>query len=163
MSNCITTHKDADDVGGNIVAGKKNPYLKASDWGWQIDPKGLRYSLIELYDRYRKPLMVVENGMGAKDVVEADGTVHDPYRIDYLRQHIAAMRDAVTEDGVDLLGYTTWGPIDLVSAGTGEMSKRYGFIYVDRDDAGNGTLKRSKKKSFDWYKHVIETNGEDLA
>ena len=106
---------------------------------------------------------MVENGLGAKDVVEEDSSVNDDYRIDYLRQHIAAMRDAVTEDGVDLLGYTTWGPIDLVSAGTGEMSKRYGFIYVDRDDAGNGTLKRSKKKSFDWYKKVIATNGEDLA
>ena len=106
---------------------------------------------------------MVENGLGAKDVVEEDDSINDDYRIDYLRQHIAAMRDAVTEDGVDLLGYTTWGPIDLVSAGTGEMSKRYGFIYVDRDDAGNGTLKRSKKKSFDWYKRVIASNGEDLS
>ena len=106
---------------------------------------------------------MVENGLGAKDVVEEDDSINDDYRIDYLRQHIQTMRDAVTEDGVDLLGYTTWGPIDLVSAGTGEMSKRYGFIYVDRDDAGNGTLKRSKKKSFDWYKKVIATNGEDLS
>ena len=131
--------------------------------GWAIDPLGFRITLNDLYDRYQKPLFVVENGLGAKDVVEEGGSINDDYRIDYLRQHIAAMRDAVTEDGVDLLGYTTWGPIDLVSAGTGEMSKRYGFIYVDRDDAGNGTLKRSKKKSFDWYKHVIETNGEDLS
>lgn len=148
---------------GNAFAGAKNPYLQQSQWGWAIDPLGFRITLNDLYDRYQKPLFVVENGLGAKDVVEEDGSINDDYRIDYLRQHIAAMRDAVTEDGIDLLGYTTWGPIDLVSAGTGEMSKRYGFIYVDRDDAGNGTLKRSKKKSFDWYKHVIETNGEDLA
>ena len=116
-----------------------------------------------MYDRYQKPLFVVENGLGAKDVVEEDGSINDDYRIDYLRQHIETMRDAVVEDGVDLLGYTTWGPIDLVSASTGEMSKRYGFIYVDRDDAGNGTLARSKKKSFDWYKKVIATNGADLS
>lgn len=154
---------DVERTQGNAFAGAKNPYLQESQWGWAIDPLGFRITLNDLYDRYQKPLFVVENGLGAKDVVEEDGSINDDYRIDYLRQHIAAMRDAVTEDGVDLLGYTTWGPIDLVSAGTGEMSKRYGFIYVDRDDAGNGTLKRSKKKSFDWYKHVIETNGEDLA
>ncbi len=154
---------DVERTQGNAFAGAKNPYLQESQWGWAIDPLGFRITLNDLYDRYQKPLFVVENGLGAKDVVEEDGSINDDYRIDYLRQHIAAMRDAVTEDGVDLLGYTTWGPIDLVSAGTGEMSKRYGFIYVDRDDAGNGTLKRSKKKSFDWYKHVIETNGEDLS
>ena len=154
---------DVERTQGNAFAGAKNPYLQESQWGWAIDPLGFRINLNDLYDRYQKPLFVVENGLGAKDVVEEDGSINDDYRIDYLRQHIQTMRDAVTEDGVDLLGYTTWGPIDLVSAGTGEMSKRYGFIYVDRDDAGNGTLKRSKKKSFDWYKHVIETNGEDLS
>ncbi len=154
---------DAAKTEGNAFAGAKNPYLKESQWGWAIDPLGFRITLNDLYDRYQKPLFVVENGLGAKDVVEEDGSINDDYRIDYLRQHIEAMRDAVTEDGVDLLGYTTWGPIDLVSAGTGEMSKRYGFIYVDRDDAGNGTLARSKKKSFDWYKKVIATNGEDLS
>ena len=154
---------DVEKTQGNAFAGAKNPYLQESQWGWAIDPLGFRITLNDLYDRYQKPLFVVENGLGAKDVVEEDGSINDDYRIDYLRQHIAAMRDAVTEDGVDLLGYTTWGPSDLVSAGTGEMSKRYGFIYVDRDDAGNGTLKRSKKKSFDWYKKVIASNGEDLS
>ena len=154
---------DVERTQGNAFAGAKNPYLQESQWGWAIDPLGFRITLNDLYDRYQKPLFVVENGLGAKDVVEEDGSINDDYRIDFLRQHIAAMRDAVTEDGVDLLGYTTWGPIDLVSAGTGEMSKRYGFIYVDRDDAGNGTLKRSKKKSFDWYKKVIASNGEDLS
>ena len=116
----------------------------------------------ELYDRYQKPLFIVENGLGAKDAVDENGYVEDDYRIDYLRAHIQAMKDAVELDGVELWGYTSWGPIDLVSASTGEMSKRYGFIYVDKDDAGSGSLKRSKKKSFDWYKKVIATNGEDL-
>ena len=161
MSNCITTHKDADDVGGNIVAGKKNPYLKASDWGWQIDPKGLRYALNDLSDRYQLPLMVVENGLGAKDVIEEDGSINDDYRIDYLRQHIEQMELAV-EDGVDLMGYTPWGCIDLVSASTGEYEKRYGMIYVRRYDDGTGDFARLKKKSFYWYKKVIETNGEIL-
>ena len=154
---------DAERTEGNAFAGAKNPYLKASQWGWAIDPLGFRITLNDLWDRYQKPLFVVENGLGAKDEVNPDGTIDDDYRIDYLRQHIEAMRDAITEDGVEMLGYTTWGPIDLVSAGTGEMSKRYGFIYVDRDDAGEGTLARSKKKSFYWYKKVIATNGEDLA
>lgn len=154
---------DVERTQGNAFAGAKNPYLQESQWGWAIDPMGFRITLNDMYDRYQKPLFVVENGLGAKDVVEEDGSINDDYRIDYLRQHIQAMRDAVTEDGVDLMGYTSWGCIDLVSASTGEMSKRYGFIYVDRDDAGNGTLKRSKKKSFDWYKKVIATNGEDLA
>ena len=161
MSNCITTHKDADDVGGNIVAGKKNPYLKASDWGWQIDPIGLRYSLNEIYDRYHIPLMVVENGLGAYDVKGEDGKVHDSYRIDYLRAHIEQMAEAV-KDGVDLMGYTPWGCIDLVSASTGEMAKRYGFIYVNKFDDGTGDLSREKKDSFYWYQKVIATNGEDL-
>jgi Beta-glucosidase/6-phospho-beta-glucosidase/beta-galactosidase len=157
-----TDPKLNEQTEGNIFASLKNPNLKASEWGWQIDPLGLRITLNTLYDRYQKPLFIVENGLGAKDVPDSNGYVEDDYRIDYLREHLQAMHDAVTIDGVDLLGYTTWGCIDLVSAGTGEMSKRYGFIYVDRDDAGNGTLKRSKKKSFDWYKKVIASNGEDL-
>lgn len=150
-------------TGGNIFSSLKNPYLEASEWGWQIDPLGLRITMNALYDRYQKPLFIVENGLGAKDTPDEAGYVEDDYRIAYLRAHIAAMKAAVEEDGVDLLGYTPWGPIDLVSASTGEMSKRYGFIYVDRDDAGNGTLRRSKKKSFDWYRKVIASNGEDLS
>ena len=140
-----------EKTAGNIFASIKNPYLDASEWGWQIDPLGFRITLNSIWDRYQKPLFVVENGY-----------VEDDYRIDYLRQHVLTMRDAIVEDGVELLGYTTWGCNDLVSAGTGEMKKRYGFIYVDRDNEGNGTLKRSKKKSFDWYKKVIATNGADV-
>ena len=146
---------------GNVFATLRNPYLKASEWGWQIDPLGLRITLNSLYDRYQKPLFIVENGLGAKDEL-INGTVEDDYRIAYLREHVKAMKDAIEIDGVDLLGYTAWGCIDLISASTGEMSKRYGFIYVDRDDLGNGTLKRYKKKSFDWYKNVIASNGEEL-
>lgn len=141
----------------------KNPFVKASDWGWQIDPVGLRYALNWFTDRYGLPLFIVENGFGAYDKKEADGSVHDPYRVDYLRAHIEQMKLAVEEDGVDLMGYTPWGCIDLVSAGTGEMEKRYGFIYVDKDNQGNGTLERSRKDSFAWYQKVIATNGEDLA
>lgn len=152
-----------EQTSGNIFASVKNPYLEASEWGWQIDPLGLRITMNDLYDRYQKPLFIVENGLGAVDTPDADGYVEDDYRIDYLAAHIQAMKDAVEQDGVDLLGYTTWGCIDLVSAGTGEMKKRYGFIYVDRDNEGNGTLKRTKKKSFDWYKQVIASNGEDLT
>ena len=147
---------------GNIFASLKNPHLKASEWGWQIDPLGLRITMNSLYDRYQKPLFVVENGLGAVDTPDENGYVEDDYRIDYMRKHIEAMKEAVELDGVDLLGYTMWGPIDLVSAGTGEMKKRYGFIYVDRDNEGKGTLKRSRKKSFYWYKGVIESNGEKL-
>lgn len=161
MTMTESVDPNAERTPGNTVLGVKNPYLPTSDWGWQIDPKGLRYSLIELYDRYRKPLMVVENGLGAKDVVESDGSIHDSYRIDYFRQHIAQMREAVDE-GVELLAYTSWAPIDLISASTNQMSKRYGFIYVDQDDEGHGTLARSRKDSFYWYKKVIATNGEDL-
>lgn len=146
---------------GNVFATLKNPYLQASDWGWQIDPIGLRITLNTLYDRYQKPLFIVENGLGANDVIEADGSINDDYRIDYLRQHICEMAQAI-RDGVELIGYTTWGCIDLISASTGEMKKRYGFIYVDRDNDGNGTLERRKKKSFDWYKKVISSNGCDL-
>lgn len=148
-------------VKGNFFSGVKNPYLESSDWGWQVDPKGLRITLKKLYDRYQVPLFIVENGLGAYDKVEEDGSINDDYRIDYLRTHIEQMKEAIKE-GVDLIGYTSWGCIDLISASTSEMSKRYGFIYVDQDDYGNGTLERSKKKSFDWYKQVIATNGEEL-
>jgi 6-phospho-beta-glucosidase len=140
----------------------ENPYLATSDWDWPIDPVGLRYSLNWLNDRYHLPMFIVENGLGAYDTVESDGAIHDPYRVDYLRAHIQEMEKAVELDGVNLMGYTPWGFIDLVSAGTGQMSKRYGFIYVDKDDDGNGTLQRSKKDSFGWYQKVIRTNGEDL-
>ena len=141
--------------------GVKNPYLESSDWGWQIDPIGLRISLIELYDRYRIPLFIVENGIGAKDVVEEDGSIHDPYRIDYFRAHFKEMKKAV-DAGVELMGYTSWAPIDLISASTSQITKRYGFIYVDQDDLGNGSQERKRKDSFYWYKKVIESNGENL-
>lgn len=146
---------------GNLVVASKNPYLPTSEWGWQEDPTGLRITLNQLYDRYQKPLFVSEFGLGATDVLEEDGSVHDEYRIAYLRNHIAAMREAII-DGVDLFGCTIWGIIDLVSNGTIEMTKRYGVIYVDADDAGEGTFDRYKKDSFYWYKHCIETNGEEL-
>ena len=138
-----------------------NPYVKASEWGWQIDPKGLRYSLNLLHQRYHLPLFIVENGFGAYDKVEPDG-IHDPYRVTYLKQHIEQMKAAMELDGVPVMGYTPWGCIDLVSAGTGEMEKRYGFIYVDKDNQGKGTLERRKKDSFYWYQNVIRTNGEEL-
>lgn len=140
----------------------ENPYIKASEWGWPIDPAGLRYSMNWLYERYELPLFIVENGLGAYDKAGEDGIIHDTCRIEYLKAHIKAMKEAVELDGVDLMGYTPWGCIDLVSAGSGEMEKRYGFIYVDKDNQGNGTLRREKKESFDWFKHVIETNGEEL-
>ncbi len=140
----------------------RNPFIKISDWGWPIDPVGLRYALNWMTTRWHKPLFVVENGLGAYDKLTSDHKIHDDYRINYLREHIIQMRKAVTEDGVDLIGYLPWGCIDLVSASTGEMKKRYGFIYVDEDDYGNGSLKRYKKDSFYWYKKVIATNGKDL-
>jgi 6-phospho-beta-glucosidase len=161
MSNCVSSDPELEKTSGNILGGVKNPYLKASDWGWQIDPKGLRWSLNNIYNRYEIPLMVVENGLGAVDEVEADGSINDDYRIDYLREHIKEMKEAV-EDGVELIGYTPWGCIDLVSASTGEMKKRYGFIYVNRDNDGNGDMSRSRKKSFYWYKNVIQSNGEEI-
>lgn len=145
-----------------LDTGYKNPYIPKSDWGWGIDPQGLRYSLNYLYDRYQLPVMVVENGLGAQDTVEPDGSIHDPYRIDYLRAHIAEMKKAVELDGVPVMGYTAWGPIDLIALSTGQMSKRYGFIYVDLDENGSGTMERRKKDSYYWYKKVIATNGEDL-
>jgi 6-phospho-beta-glucosidase len=153
--------EESDKTSGNLMGGIKNPYLKESDWGWLIDPKGLRYALNEIYDRYRIPMMVVENGLGAFDKVEDDNTINDDYRIDYLKQHILQMKEAV-KDGVELIAYTPWGCIDLVSASTGEMAKRYGFIYVNKFDDGTGDLSRMPKKSFYWYKKVIETNGEEL-
>ena len=149
-------------IAANAFNTVRNPHLKASEWGWQIDPLGLRITMNDLYDRYQKPLFIVENGLGAKDTIEADGSINDDYRIDYLRAHISAMIDAVVEDGIPLMGYTSWAPIDLVSASTGEMSKRYGYVYVDKDDQGNGTLERRRKKSFYWYKKVIASNGSDL-
>ena len=162
-TSAVSTDPELAKTSGNMTVSVKNPYVKASDWGWQIDPLGLRTTLNTLYDRYQKPLFIVENGLGAYDTPDENGYVEDDYRIEYLQEHIKAMKDAIELDGVELWGYTTWGPIDLVSASTGEMSKRYGFIYVERDDQGNGTLKRSKKKSFNWYKKVIATNGEDLS
>lgn len=153
---------DAERTPGNTVLGVKNPYLEANEWGWQIDPVGLRYSLVELYDRYKKPLFIVENGLGLRDTVEVDGSIHDPYRIHYFRRHFEEMAKAI-DDGVELWGYTSWGPIDIISASGNQMSKRYGFVYVDQDDFGNGTLARSRKDSFYWYKKVIATNGEDLT
>lgn len=140
----------------------ENPYVKASQWGWPIDPEGLRYTMNWLYDRYGLPLFIVENGFGAYDQAGTDGMVHDGYRIEYLKAHIEAMKTCVEQDGVDLIGYTPWGCIDLVSAGTGEMEKRYGFIYVDKDNLGNGTGERSRKESFYWFQKVIQTNGEEL-
>lgn len=161
MSSCQSADPSKKSGEGNILGGINNPYLEASDWGWQIDPKGLRYALNELYDRYQLPLMVVENGLGAKDTLNEDGSIDDDYRIGYLRKHIEQMKEAV-KDGVDLMGYTPWGCIDLVSASTGEYAKRYGFIYVKRYDDGTGDFSRLRKKSFYWYKKVIESNGEIL-
>ena len=159
MSRVASSNKeDKEMANGNIFKMLKNPYLEASEWGWQIDPVGLRYSLNTLYDRYQKPIFIVENGLGAIDTIDENGEINDDYRIGYLREHINALKEAIS-DGVDVIGYTSWGPIDIVSASTGELKKRYGFIYVDKDDYGNGTLERRKKKSFYWYKKVLESNG----
>ena len=147
---------------GSIDTGYSNPHLPKTDWGWTIDPMGLRHALNLLYDRYQLPLMIVENGLGAYDKLEDDKTIHDPYRVDYHRSHIEEMKKAVEIDGIPLMGYTTWGCIDIVSAGTGEMKKRYGFIYVDADDECKGSMERYRKDSFYWYKKVSATNGEDL-
>ncbi|MBD1574240.1 6-phospho-beta-glucosidase [Vibrio sp. S17_S38] len=158
-SRCASADMNDNNTSeANVVKSIKNPHLPSSEWGWTIDPLGLRITMNTLYDRYQKPLFLVENGLGAKDELTATGEVIDDYRIDYLKLHIRAMKEAI-DDGVPLLGYTSWGCIDLVAASTGEMSKRYGFIYVDRDDLGNGTLNRIPKKSFYWYKKVIESNG----
>lgn len=153
---------EAKELSGHLVSIIKNPYIKATEWGWPIDPIGLRITLNKLWDRYGVPLFIVENGLGAKDILEADGSIHDNYRIQYIREHIEQMKEAI-RDGVDLMGYTTWGCIDLISCGTSQMSKRYGFIYVDQDDEGNGSLKRIRKDSFYWYKEVIKSNGENLG
>lgn len=161
MSFVASTDPEHQKTSGNLLEGVKNPYLASSEWGWQIDPKGLRIVLNQLHDRYQKPLFIVENGLGAVDTLSTDGTVEDDYRIDYLQSHLEEVREAI-EDGVELIGYTSWGPIDLVSASTAELRKRYGYIYVDRDSEGKGTNNRIKKKSFHWYKEVIETNGESL-
>ena len=147
-------------VGLNLH-GTPNPYLKSTDWGWSIDPKGLRYYMNEIYGRYKKPLMVLENGLGTADILTPDYHVHDDYRIEFIKEHVKAVKGAV-EDGVDVLAYTLWGCIDLISASTGEMKKRYGLIYVDKNNDGSGTMKRYKKDSFYWYQHLIETNGEEL-
>lgn len=163
-SSTFTTHKDfVASGGGNAIRGKKNPYLEANAWGWETDPDCLRIALNTLYDRYQKPLFIVENGIGWDDILEENNSVHDDYRIAYLQKNIQSMKDAINIDGIPLLGYTMWGCIDLVSAGTGEMKKRYGFVYVDMDDLGNGTLQRYRKDSFFWYKKMIESCGEDLS
>lgn len=166
MSACEAADRSKAQAGeGNLMGGVTNPYLKQSEWGWAIDPQGIRYVLNQFYDRWQKPLFIVENGLGAVDelITEPDGTktVLDDYRINYLRDHLIQVREAI-EDGVPVMGYTSWGCIDLVSASTAELKKRYGFIYVDRNDDGTGTLNRYKKKSFEWYKNVIGTNGENL-
>lgn len=161
-SNTISSNPVGEKAGGNQLGGVINPYIKMSEWGWGIDPKGLRIALNQLWNKYDKPLMIVENGLGAKDNVESDNSIHDTYRIEYLKAHIAEIGKAISYDGVDLLGYQVWSAVDLVSAGTGEMRKRYGLIYVDKDDEGNGSLKRIPKDSYYWYKKVIASNGEDL-
>lgn len=161
MSNCMTVKEDVDITAGNLLGGVKNPYLQRSQWDWQIDPDGLRYTINRLYNKYRVPVMVVENGLGAEDVLDEEYHVHDSYRIEYLRQHIQAVKDAIA-DGSECISYLMWGPLDIVSASTGEMKKRYGFIYADVDDDGNGTYNRYRKDSFYWYKKVIASNGEDL-
>ena len=165
MSNTVDSNSIRDvstTTDGSSKHSVKNPYIKETDWGWAIDPEGLRYVLNQFYERYELPMFIVENGFGAIDKKEEDGSCHDPYRIDYLRAHIEQMKKAVEEDGVNLMGYTPWGCIDCISFTTGEMKKRYGFIYVDRDNEGNGTLERSKKDSYEWYKKVIASNGEVL-
>ncbi|MCJ2375500.1 family 1 glycosylhydrolase [Vibrio sp. ZSDZ34] len=159
-SGCASADPKQKEV-GNIVDSVPNPYLEKSQWGWLIDPKGLRILLNFLHDRYQKPLFIVENGLGARDQTNSNGEIQDDYRIDYLNDHLVQAHEAVL-DGVELMGFTSWGPIDLVSNSTAEMSKRYGFIYVDRHDDGNGTLQRKRKKSFKWYQQVICTNGASL-
>lgn len=164
-SICESADEAAPMTGGNLSRGFINPYLEATEWGWQIDPKGLRYTLTKLYDLYGLPLFIVENGLGADDVLtdgpDGEKTVNDDYRIAYLNAHLVEVEKAI-DDGIPVMGYTSWGCIDIVSASTAEMKKRYGYIYVDRNDDGSGSLKRYKKKSFDWYKEVIRTNGESL-
>lgn len=162
MTGCVTADEELNRKSrGNILDMVPNPHLPSSEWGWQIDPTGLRILLNMLWDRYQKPLFIVENGLGAKDKISADGAIHDDYRISYLNDHLVQVAEAI-DDGVEVMGYTSWGPIDIVSASKAEMSKRYGFIYVDRDDHGKGTLTRRRKDSFYWYSEVIASNGESL-
>ena len=160
-SSAAASTRDLDPATGNLFGGVNNPHLQKSAWGWAVDPKGLRWFLNEAYDRYQVPLMIVENGLGAADVVEDDGSIHDDYRIDYLRSHLEQLRMAI-EDGVDVMGYTWWGCVDIVSNSFGEMRKRYGFVYVDKQDGGAGTLARSRKDSFAYYARVIASNGADI-
>lgn len=163
MSSTVTADQTKpDELGSGFMGSVRNPYIPVSDWGWQIDPEGLRYTLSLLYERYQKPIFIVENGFGAYDQPDGEGHVSDEYRITYLKRHIEEMKKAVALDGVEVMGYTVWGCIDVISFGTGEMKKRYGMIYVDMDDEGNGSLKRSRKKSYRWYQKVIESNGENL-
>ena len=159
---CAAHPEEHGATDGNMHRSIANPHLKQTEWGWTIDPLGLRISLNQIWDRYQIPVMIVENGFGAIDVREEDGSVHDQGRIDYMRTHIKVMKETVEIDGVDLMGYTPWGWIDVVSAGTGEMRKRYGFVYVDMDDDGNGDLSRSRKDSFYYMQKVYKSNGEDL-
>lgn len=162
-SRCASAEmNEQNSSAANVVKSLTNPHVARSAWGWGIDPLGLRITMNMMYDRYQKPLFLVENGLGARDELTAAGEIHDDYRISYLQQHIEAMAEAIA-DGIPVMGYTTWGCIDLVTASTGEMSKRYGLVYVDRDDMGNGTLQRKRKKSFWWYKKVIASNGRDLS
>ncbi|WP_303974205.1 glycoside hydrolase family 1 protein [Streptococcus merionis] len=163
MSTMTTTDTSMPKTPGNNMMSYKNPHLEVSEWGWTLDPMGLRIALCEMYDRYQVPLFIVENGLGAIDKLESDGSIRDDYRIDYMAAHIVAMKEAVELDGVELMGYTSWGCIDLIAWSTGEMKKRYGFIYVEADDAGKGSYDRRKKKSFGWYKKVISSNGEDCS
>lgn len=161
-STTVTTHNHEGSGQGNLFGGVINPYLETNEWGWTLDPDCLRIALNVLYERYQKPLFIVENGLGWDDQLSSDGRVNDKYRIEYLRKSFAAIKEAIDVDGVNVMGYTMWGCIDLVSAGTGEMKKRYGFVYVDQNDCGTGSLERYKKDSFYWYKKVIQTNGDDL-
>ncbi|MEQ7220974.1 6-phospho-beta-glucosidase [Vagococcus fluvialis] len=165
MSGTVSTDMTIEGIPNKDFKGTqmvRNPYIESSDWGWPIDPVGLRYILNTVYQRYNVPLFIVENGFGAYDKLDENNFIKDDYRIDYLSKHIEQMELAIVEDGVDVIGYTPWGIIDIVSFGSGEMEKRYGMIYVDKDNKGEGTLKRSKKMSFDWYKNVIATNGAEL-
>ena len=165
MSSTLSSTETKDlskSVDNSTLHSVNNPYIKNSDWGWGIDPEGLRYSLNLIYERYELPIFILENGLGAFDVKDEKNQIHDKYRIEYLSSHIKSMKKAALYDGVELIGYTTWGPIDIISCGTGEMKKRYGFIYVDKNDDGTESLKRYKKDSFEWYKKVILSNGEEL-
>ncbi|MBO0412366.1 family 1 glycosylhydrolase [Enterococcus hulanensis] len=161
MTYVVSADPSKAENPGNLVKSLVNPYIEVSEWGWGIDPTGLRVTLNKIYDKYRLPMFIVENGLGAVDTLETDGTVHDDYRINYLREHVKAM-DKALDDGVELLGYTTWGCIDICSASFADMTKRYGFIYVDADDYGKGTYDRYRKDSFYWYKKVIASNGESI-